>query len=279
MGKVLVVGLGEVGSAVYRIAVKSGAHDVFGYDVDPAKAVNRLEDIPGPVDYLHVCIPFKDMDGFVGSVARYVEALGAGLVIVHSTVAPGTTRRMSRDLGIPVAFSPVRGKHPHLERHMLFWPKWVAAEPPEALGQAAEHLRSLGFKVKAYKGAPETLELAKLVETVYRALMIAWWQETHRIAREVGADVVTVAEFVGEVHEVLKDRPVFYPGVIGGHCLIPNTRILKSVYFSKFLDAILESNEKRKRELLDPEVRSEVEALKEIAYKYINRKYFEGMAP
>lgn len=274
MARLLVVGLGEVGSALYEIALESGAHEVYGYDVDPSKTACDLGSVPRPIDYLHVCIPFSSWESFYGAVRGYARDFEPRMVIVHSTVAPGTTRRLAAELGVPVAFSPVRGKHPHLKKHMLFWTKWVAAEPPEALSDAAEHLRGLGFKVRPYERAPETLELAKLVETVYRALMIAWWQEVHRAARALGADIEGVAEFVGEVHEVLGDRPVMYPGVIGGHCLMPNTRILRSVYPSKFLDAILESNERRGRELEDPSVREEVERVKKVSLRYVNKEYF-----
>jgi len=61
-----------------------------------------------------------------------------------------------------------------------------------------------------------------------------------------GVSIETVAEFVGEVHDVLKDRPVYYSDYIEGHCLIPNTKILKSAHPSKVSDFIIGSNEARK---------------------------------
>jgi hypothetical protein len=38
-----------------------------------------------------------------------------------------------------------------------------------------------------------------------------------------------IVEFIAEVHEVLDEKPVFYPDYIEGHCLIPNTKILDSI--------------------------------------------------
>ncbi len=276
MARLLVIGLGEVGSALYSIAVNSGRFEVYGYDLDPRKTANRLEEVPKPVDFLHFCVPYLSKDRFLGALREYVERFKPSLVLIHSTVAPGTTRLVYEALEVPIAYTPVRGKHPNLKPHMLFWPKWVATLPAEALEEATQHLRELGLKAKAYAGPPETLELAKLVETVYRALMIAWWQEVHRMSRKFGAELKAVAEFVGEVHEVLGDRPVYYPGVIGGHCLIPNTEILRSVYPSKMLDAILESNELRVREVEDPEVVKEVEEVKRVAERFLNKDYFAG---
>jgi len=54
------------------------------------------------------------------------------------------------------------------------------------------------------------------------------------------------------------DRPVMFPGVIGGHCLIPNTELLLRAYDSEFLRLILKSNEKRKEEVKDKIIQAEV---------------------
>jgi len=58
------------------------------------------------------------------------------------------------------------------------------------------------------------------------------------------------------------DRPVMFPGVIGGHCLIPNTELLLRVYDSEFLRLILESNDKRKKEIVNEIIKVEVEKVR-----------------
>jgi len=270
--KILVVGLGEVGGALFEVARDSGRFEVYGYDADPAKTVHKLEEVPRPVDALHVAIPYSA--SFADHVSRYAREFKPRLVIVHSTVAPGTTRRLHGQLGLPVAFSPVRGKHPKIKEHLYFWPKWVSALPREFAEEARRHLEEMGLKVRVSEEEPEALELAKLWETVYRAVMIAAWQEVDRIARRYGVSLRTVAEFVAEVHSVLHDRPVYYPDYIGGHCLIPNTRILNEASPSKLLEFVLESNERRLRELQDPQVRREVEELRELFLSLTKRDYY-----
>lgn len=276
MKKVLVVGMGEVGSAIYEIIRETDQYELYGYDIDPNKTANTLEEIPTKIDFLHICVPFNNTDKFVGVVKHYADRYSPQAIIIHSTVGPGTTKKVYQEVGIPVAFSPVRGKHPFLKQHILFWPKWTCVIPKEYSETIAKHLQSLNLKVRIYEGEPETLELAKIFETVYRALLIAWWQEMHRIAKHFGADMKTITEYIGEIHEKLGDKPPLYPGVIGGHCLIPNTKILYSVYKSKFLEAILESNAKRLKEIEDPSIRREVEELKELVKRYIKREYYEG---
>ncbi len=272
MEKVVVIGLGEVGRAIYDIFVESQKFEVYGYDIDSSRTINRYEDIPRPIDVIHIAIPYSTK--FIDIVKQYLIEFKPRYAVIHSTVAPLTTRKLYEETKIPIAFSPVRGKHPNMKKHLRFWNKWICSIPKELLNVVAQHLLDAGFKVKLYYGEPETLELAKLWETVYRAIMIASWQELHRIARKFDADISAIAVFIGEVHEVLRDRPIYFPGYIGGHCLIPNTIILNSVYSSKLFEFVLESNEKRLRELEDSDIRHETEKLKEIAIGYTNYEYY-----
>ncbi|MEM2507116.1 MAG: GDP-mannose dehydrogenase, partial [Nitrososphaeria archaeon] len=123
------------------------------------------------------------------------------------------------------------------------------------------HFEKAGLKTKVLKGCLET-ELAKLFETTYRAWMIACFQEMHRISRSFGADFDSVVDFIEDTHRVRLDRPLMFPGVIGGHCLIPNTELLLKSYNSEFLRLILRSNERREAEIKDENVQREVEKVR-----------------
>ncbi|MEM1542285.1 MAG: GDP-mannose dehydrogenase [Ignisphaera sp.] len=274
MERVLVVGLGEVGSAIYHVIKGVSKFKVYGYDVDPSKSTDSFESIEKPVDYLHIAIPYTS--SFIDIVKDYVEIFKPKIVFIHSTVAIGTTRALHASAKTIVAYTPIRGKHPNLVKHILFWSKWIASIPIEEIEKCAKHLLEAGFKVRMYRGFPESLELAKLWETVYRAIMIASWQELHRVAKRFGVDIEVVAEFIGEVHEVLKDRPIYYPSYIGGHCLIPNTKMLMSHYKSKLFEFVLESNDKRLKELNDIDVLNDIEKIKTVAKKYMNLDYYGG---
>ena len=82
--------------------------------------------------------------------------------------------------------------------------------------------------------------------------MIAWFQEVHRICKKFRVKEDEINHFFKTNEENSKGkhpRPVFYPGVILGHCVIPNAKLLNQTYPSNFVKAILESNEKRKKEI------------------------------
>jgi UDP-N-acetyl-D-mannosaminuronate dehydrogenase len=138
------------------------------------------------------------------------------------------------------------------------WAKYVGGVNTKATDAARKHFEKINLKVKTLKSCTET-ELAKLFETTYRAWMIACFQEMHRLSRHFDADFDEVVDFLEDTHRLRLDRPIMFPGFIGGHCLIPNTELLLNVYDSEFLRLILKSNEKRKEEIKDKSVQKEVE--------------------
>ena len=264
-----VVGLGEVGRPLFELLKESGNFEVYGFDLDANKMrdAGQSEDVlPHAVDVMHVCIPCVDKEDFVNSVMDYVGRFKPKLVIVNSTVAPGTTAEIYKRLGgsCLVAHSPVRGVHKgvdYMKWELKRWTKYVGGVNEESAEKAKEHFEKLGLKTKVLKGCLET-ELAKLFETTYRAWMIVCFHEMHRISRYFGADFDSLVDFIEDTHLARLDRPVMFPGVIGGHCIIPNAKLLLKAYDSEFLRLILKSNEKRKKEIMDEEIRGDVEKIK-----------------
>ncbi|MGB9854575.1 MAG: GDP-mannose dehydrogenase [Candidatus Bathyarchaeales archaeon] len=267
--KVLVVGLGEVGRALYELLKESGKFAVYGFDLDKEKTRNITctDELPTNVEVMHICYPCVDQEKFVNITLDYVKKVNPKLTIINSTVTPGTTQKIYTSSKSLVAHSPIRGMHKNLEtmkKDIMFWSKYVGGATKEAAELAQKHFEKLGLKVKVLKSPVET-ELAKLFETTYRAWMIVCFQEMHRISRRFGADFNEVIDMIEDIHRVHFNKPLHYPGVIGGHCLIPNTELLLKVYDSEFLRLILKSNEKRKKEITDEVVRLEVDKVKKRA--------------
>jgi UDP-N-acetyl-D-mannosaminuronate dehydrogenase len=270
---VLILGLGEIGHTLF--ALYSEAKDrfaFFGLDIDEAKmaALNQSKTkIPAEIDTLQVCLPCPVQERFVDIVVGYVNQYKPKLAIVNSTVPPGTTLKIASKCGCLVAHSPARGVHlseEHMVWEMKRWTKYVGGATVAASKAAEAHFEKLGLKVKVLKSCRET-ELAKLFETTYRAWMIACFQEMHRISRAYGADFDEAVDFLEDTHRLRFDRPVMFPGVIGGHCLIPNTELLLKSYDSDMLKLILASNEKRKQEIKDKSVAAEAEKVSKRAQK------------
>jgi len=264
--RVLVLGLGEVGRPLYDVLIESRRFSVFALDLDVNKMREAKATIPkGKVDVMHVCIPCYNREKFVRSILEYIDRFNPEITIINSTVPPGTTEEIKEKSSHPVAHSPVRGVHKsreHMRWELKRWVKYVGGTDVKSAELASKHFRKLGLNVKVLQSSRET-ELAKLFETTYRAWMIACFQEMHRISRHFNADFDQIVDFLEDTHRVRFDRPPMFPDVIGGHCLIPNTNLLLETYKSEFLRLILKSNEKRKEEIKEEDVRSEVQKIKE----------------
>ncbi len=263
--KVLIIGLGEIGHTLFALYSEAKAKfSVYGLDLDLEKMKvlgQNKDNIPPKVDTLQICLPCGNPEKFADITKNYIEQYKPKLVIINSTVPPGTTLKVAASCTCLLAHSPARGVHKSPE-HMIWemkrWTKYVGGANKEASEVAQAHFEELGLKVKVLKSCRET-ELAKLFETTYRAWMIACFQEMHRISKAFEADFNETVDFLEDTHRVRFDRPVMFPGVIGGHCLIPNTELLLKSYDSEFLRLILDSNEKRKEEIKDKTVKAEAE--------------------
>jgi len=199
-----IIGYGQIGKAIEKF-----------YTDPKIKDLNRDDGLKG-VDVLNICIPYNE--DFVKVVKKEIAEIEPKLTIIHSTVEPGTTKK----IGGMVVHSPIRGVHPELYEGIKKMVKYIGADILEAGIMAEEHLRSLGIKTKAY-GPSTTTEVGKILSTTYYGLCIAWH-----------GDVV---------------RPVLHPPKndrIGRHCVIPNAEILKKYLDSEAVDLILKYNKNEK---------------------------------
>jgi len=230
---VIVVGLGEVGKPLLELV--SRHYTAVGVDVSPPAEPIQCGGI------MHVCYPFELKD-FIGETARYIEIFSPRLTIINSTVGIGTTRAIAERTGAVVVNSPMLGKHARMLDDILRYRKFVGAIDPAAGKCAAQHFESIGIRTSILS-SPEATELAKLTETTYFGLMIAWAQEVERYCDRFDQQYDEIVSFYEEINFF---PPVkYFPGVIGGHCVMPNIEILSQVGPSEILAAIRSSNRQK----------------------------------
>jgi UDP-glucose 6-dehydrogenase len=235
--KTLVVGLGEVGGALAEVLER--IEPVLKHDLE-------RREFNEPIGIMHVCIPFQSRQQFEPAACEYIRRFKPQLTIINSTVLPGTTRSISQQTSSAVAYSPVRGKHVKMVQDLLHYAKFIAAPQEAWAAQAEEHFRAHGMKTRKI-AKPETLEVAKLGETTYFGVIIAFAQMFNRYVEEVGGDYEEATTFFEEV--AFLPRQKYFPGFIGGHCVIPNINLLLKIAPAPLLQAILDSNERRAEEI------------------------------
>lgn len=240
--KIGILGYGEVGRAIAEFYPKKTLK---------IKDLNKNDGLKG-VEILHICIPWSK--NFVKIVKKEIEKIKPKLVIVHSTVAPGTTKK----LGKIAVHSPVRGIHPYLYKGIKTFVKYVGADNKKTGNLAKKHLESLGIKTKVFRPSITT-EIGKLLDTTYYGLVIAWHGEMKKLCHKYNIDFdEAVTDFNKTYNEGYKKlgkpnviRPVLFPPQktkgITGHCVCENAQILKKYFKSKAIDLILKHKVKKKQ--------------------------------
>lgn len=228
--KVGIIGYGEIGKAVSKF-----------YENPKIKDLDRDDNLTG-VNVLHICIPWSDK--FVNIVKAEIKKINPRITIIHSTVVPGTVKK----IGGMVVHSPVRGVHPKLYEGIKTFVKYVGSDDKKAGELAKKHLTSLGIKVEVFYPSVTT-ELGKVLDTTYYGVIIAWHKEMKKICNKYKVDFdQVVTEFnktYNEGYTKLGKKNVVRPVLfvddkpIGGHCVVPNTKILSKDFKSQALDLIL----------------------------------------
>ncbi len=234
--KIGILGYGEVGRAIAKFYGSANSPQA------KIKDLNRDDGLEG-VEILNICIPWSE--NFIKIVKEEIKKIKPKLIIINSTVAPGTTKK----IGGIIVHSPIRGIHPNLYQGIKTFVKYIGTDNKKAGELAKKHLEGLGIKTKIFMPSVIT-ELGKLLDTSYYGVCVAWHGEMKKICDKFDVDFDQV---VTDFNKTYNDgytklekknvvRPILYApkGGIGGHCIVPNAEILKKYYKSKALDLILD---------------------------------------
>jgi len=256
-----VIGQGYVGLPLSVSLAKFG-HQVVGIDVDAerVKSLNQgfspIEDVPSSdlemilessryiasTDYstvtncevVIICVPtpltaagLVDLKFLKNSIIGIAEHLKKGaLVIVESTVAPGTVRNVVAPLietltNLPIdnfqlAFSPERIDPRNKNWNVQNTPKIVAGLTSDSLNFAAQFYSSFIENVVQCESL-EVAETAKLLENSFRLINISFINEVSIFCQKLGIDIENVIKAAAT-------KPYgfmpFYPSIgAGGHCI------------------------------------------------------------
>ena len=235
----IILGMGEVGETLFDLLVDR-KFDCIGIDLDNSKCKNYTENeiIENP-QYLHVCLP-GELTGFTDIVVNWINKIkNIKVVIIHSTVKPGTTKTIQEKFSMPILFSPVRGVHKRFLNDIKKYTKFISFDGAEIDSKIRIDLEKRFEKID-WMSTTKTAELAKiLVDTTYYGWLINYAQITKMICEKENVDFDEMWKFADEIHENLGNRPKMFPGIIGGHCVIPNLNLVKY----ENLDVIKKINE------------------------------------
>lgn len=207
----LIIGHGEVGSALHKVLGKAMYVDGHSETWDG----NR-------VDVCHICIPYTD--DFNKTIFTYAGI--CDLMIVHSSVPVGTCDPLG------VVHSPIRGVHPNLAGGIRTFVKYFGGKNAE---KAARIFRRLGIKTRVFKEA-RTTEALKLWDTTQYGKLIMLEKEIYKWCKDHDIDFDTIYTQANKDYnegyrklgrpEVVRPYLKHIEGPIGGHCVLPNAKLL-----------------------------------------------------
>jgi hypothetical protein len=239
-----ILGYGEIGKSLHEVYKKADKkHNIIVRD--PYLNIhNSLE----KCDLINVCIPFFGYKKFVTSLKELNLKKGC-IIIIQSTIGLGTTDKIQEDIPDCICVqSPVRGVHPHLAEGMLTFEKYMGVsnkyyDNEDIRNFIRNHLKSINMKPVIVR-AKES-ELAKMVSTTLYGVNIAAINDVFELCKKYNTDFNVVftrwQEDYNKGYTKLGKsnvcRPVLTPippnekgeKIIGGHCVLPNSVILKNM--------------------------------------------------
>ena len=229
MKKDVVAGIGEIGKPILKLLSKQNI--TVGFDLNPdlmdQRKFKKYKNLQ--TSFLHITIPVTGK--FINNVLKLNKKFQPECIVIHSTIKPGTTKKLQEKLSIPVIYSATRGIHKRMIYDLKRYTKFFVISENAPRGKWASSrfvklMKRCGIKTKKMS-KPETLELAKIIcDTSYLGWLVNYAQLSNKIAIEHGVDYDEMWSFSDEIHKLLGNRPKMYPGYIGGHCVIPNLKLI-----------------------------------------------------
>ena len=247
MKKDVVVGIGEIGKPILKLLSKDNI--VVGFDLNSdlmdERKFERYKNLK--TSFLHIAIPATGK--FLNNVLKLCKKFQPECIVIHSTIKPGTTEELQTKLPIPVIYSATRGVHKRMIYDLKRYTKFfvISASAPRGKWASTTYVKMMkqcGIKTKKMS-KPETLELAKIIcDTSYLGWLVNYAQLSNMIAIQHGVDYDEMWSFSDEIQEFLGNRPKMFPGIIGGHCVIPNIDLIdnKSLNVVKKLNNLYGKN-------------------------------------
>ena len=231
MKKDVIAGIGEIGRPLLKLLSKQDI--AVGFDLNSEliskRKFERYKNLQ--TSFLHIAIPVTNK--FIGNVLKLEKKFNPECIVIHSTIKPGTTKKLQGKLSIPVIYSATRRVHKRMIRDLKRYTKFfaISKNAPRSKWASLEFIKLMkkcGIKTKKMS-KPETLEFAKIIcDTSYLGWLVNYAQLSNTIAIQNGIDYDEMWSFSDEIHKFLGNRPKMYPGYIGGHCVIPNLDLLNN---------------------------------------------------
>lgn len=259
--RVAIVGNGYVGQAVRRFFGLK--YETVSYDPAYTNGVTWEDVRRCPLAVVCVPTPARENGSCDTSIVEEVVFGLENLILIHSTVSPGTTRSLKEHTGNRIVFSPeyigessyfTDPRYPHptdIEKHKFF----IFGGDPRDTSECVDwFVPIVGPSPTFYQVDETTAEVIKYWENSWGAMKVTFANEMYEICKALGVDYWSAREGwaldsrVEKMHSaIFHDRRGY-----GGKCLPKDIAALVEAakaagYQPELLEQVIRSNDKFKR--------------------------------
>jgi len=216
--KVLIIGCGIVGTATGEGLIRAG-HSVFFYDIDKARTAELKSqgyatvDAPIDCDLIMVCTPEGVVEDIVGEFPS-IE----GLLVIRSTVLPGTTSRLMAKYDAHICHNPEFLREATSLWDFLRPHKIVIGQCCQKHGDLLEELYK-PFNAIVIRVDPTTSEMIKMVANACKASMVSFWNEICMVCEKIGVNSHLVGRACSLDPSISPYGAVMHGKAFGKQCL------------------------------------------------------------
>ena len=237
------VGIGVVGHALSEAYIKKG-FNVYRYDKYKKQYINFIEVLN--CDVIFLCLPTltingkQDLSAFIEYLPRLKDY--KGLIVIKSTVLPGTTQILSNMYNLNIIHSPEFLTLEHASHDAL---------NPDRIVVGYDKFQDKGLMYKLFScfNCPIvftniiTSELIKYACNCELAMQVSYANELFDIANTIGAAYEDVKKAMLLDERIGKFKHVTLKRGYGGMCFPKDTEAFISMFNSKMVKATIKVND------------------------------------
>lgn len=203
--KIGIIGKGYVGGAMYENF--KDFYNVEVYDTDPEKKTMELPQLVNWAEIIFISVPtpMQEKSGecdssIVESVVRQIADIDKNkVVVIKSTVPPGTTRRLINETGMSICFNPEFLTEANYIMDFKYQPLIVIGADHDGLYNIIYDLyddftsRVSSNSQIVHRGSAE-VEMFKYLANCFLATKVIFNNEMYRLCQKVGVDYDSVAD-------------------------------------------------------------------------------------
>ena len=210
--KIGIIGRGFVGSAVeFGFSPNTGCDaEVRVHDKDPSKSLHSLEETVNESDIIFLSVPTpSNKDGSMNlDIVRQVlqdisdvNKVSDNVVLLRSTVIPGTTRKLDSEFkNVNLIFNPEFLTERSAKFDFINQPRFILGCGDNVIDRYRSEQVAFLFKDRFGESIPvvetnyETAELIKYMNNCYFATKVSFLNEMYQISQKSGVDWETAID-------------------------------------------------------------------------------------